>query len=72
METAFDETMSIDVIMRTWPETIRVILRHHMLCVGCPIAPFHTVLDSCREHGVDKDLFIRDLMKAIGSTTSST
>ena len=70
METAFDETMSIDVIMRTWPETIHVILRHHMLCVGCPVAPFHTVTDVCREHGVDKALFLRDIMRAIGSKAS--
>ena len=68
MKPAFDETMSMDEIMRAWPATIRVILRHHMLCVGCPVAPFHTVADACREHGVDKTLFVQEIMRAIGAT----
>lgn len=67
MKAAFDETISMDGIMRTWPATIHVVLRHHMFCVGCPIAPFHTASDACREHGVDKALFLQDIMCAIGS-----
>ena len=33
----------MDDIMREWPETIVVVIRHGMLCVGCPIAIYHTV-----------------------------
>lgn len=65
MKARLDDTLSMDAIMRAWPETIRVILQHHMLCVGCPIAPFHTVADACREHGVDRALFLRDLARVI-------
>ena len=53
------ETMSMDEIMRKWPATIRVVIGHHMLCVGCPIAPFHTLAEASREHGVDQVAFLR-------------
>ncbi len=51
----------VDDIMRRWPETLRVFLDYRMSCVGCPIAVFHTVDDSCREHGVDAAAFLTAL-----------
>lgn len=60
-------TMSIDQMVRTWPRTIRVVLDHRMHCVGCPIARFQTVSDACKEHGVDEDLFLEDVRRAIGT-----
>ncbi|MFT7059941.1 MAG: hybrid cluster-associated redox disulfide protein [Pseudorhodobacter sp.] len=47
------------------PETIAVFLRYKMLCVGCMIGPFHTIIDACAEHGVDEAAFIQALEKAI-------
>jgi len=55
----------MDAIMRAWPATIRVVLRHHMHCVGCPVAPFHTLADACREHRVDEQAFRREIGAAI-------
>ena len=55
----FDD--AVGDIMREWPQTIRVFLDFRMSCVGCPIAGFHTVEDSCREHGVDLDAFLAAL-----------
>jgi hybrid cluster-associated redox disulfide protein len=66
MKSIFAKNMSIDEIMRAWPGTIRVILRHRMLCVGCPIAPFHAISDVCREHGADEALFLDDIGREIG------
>ena len=54
----------VDDIMRQWPETIRVFLDFRMSCVGCPIATFHTVEDSCREHGVDLASFLAALQES--------
>ena len=67
MKSIFTEDMSMDEIMRAWPGTIRVIQRHRMLCVGCPIAPFHRISDACREHGVDESLVLDDIKREIGS-----
>jgi hybrid cluster-associated redox disulfide protein len=61
MDPAFTEDMSMDDIMQAWPATVGVLIRHHMLCVGCPIAPFHTLSDACRKHGIDKKPVKRDI-----------
>lgn len=45
--------MSVAGIMQQWPQTIRVFLDWHLHCVGCPIARFHTLADSAREHGYE-------------------
>lgn len=60
-----DPDMCMDDIMRKWPATIAVLIRHGMLCVGCPIAIYHTVTEACEEHGVNEDVFLRELLTAI-------
>lgn len=65
MKPDFDEDMTMDEIMRQWPATIRVVLDYGMLCVGCPIAPFHTVEDAVREHDADGERFRLDVGAAI-------
>lgn len=44
--------LSVAEIMSTWPLTIRIFLDRGMHCVGCPIAPFHTLPDAAEEHGL--------------------
>lgn len=38
-----------------------------MLCVGCPIALFHTISNACWEHDVDESLFLNEIKREIGS-----
>jgi hybrid cluster-associated redox disulfide protein len=64
-EIAFDTT--VDEVMRLWPATIRVFLDFRMGCVGCPIATFHTVADTCGEHRVDRETFLAALRGAAAS-----
>lgn len=64
------EHMTMDDIMQRWPATIRVVLRHHLLCVGCPVAAFHTVEDAVREHQIDGTRFREDLNAAIEKSIS--
>lgn len=61
----------VDDVMRKWPSTIPVFLKYRMKCVGCPIGPFHTIQDACREHDVDCSAFVVDLNIAIGLATRS-
>lgn len=42
----------VQEVVRGHPETVIVFVRHGLHCVGCTIAPFHTVADSAREHAV--------------------
>jgi hybrid cluster-associated redox disulfide protein len=57
----YDPDLTLADLMNTWPETIPVFLRHHMLCVGCLITPFHTVTDACREYDLNIDTFYGEL-----------
>lgn len=63
--TSIDPDMTVDEIMRRWPSTIGVAIRHGMLCVGCPIGVFHTVTDACAAHKVDEDAFSAELLDAM-------
>jgi len=55
----------VDEVMRKWPSAIAVFLKYELKCVGCPIGPFHTIEDACREHSVDCAVFIADLQRAV-------
>ena len=65
MKHKFSDDATMDEIMHLSPAAIRVVLQHGMLCVGCPIACFHTVDDACREHGADRARFLADLRAAV-------
>jgi len=60
-----DSHTPVDEVMRKWPQTIAAFLKYRMLCVGCPIGPFHTVADACREHRVSEPEFLADLQGAV-------
>ena len=67
MQTPDIAAMSLSEIMSRWPATIRLFLDLRLLCVGCPIAPFHTISDACREHSMDEARFLDDIKREIGS-----
>ncbi|TPJ27254.1 DUF1858 domain-containing protein [Mesorhizobium sp. B2-7-2] len=67
MKRKLNDDATMDGIMRATPATIRVVLQYGMLCVGCPIAAFHTVSEAAREHDLDEDQLRRDLEAAIKS-----
>ncbi|QJF50304.1 DUF1858 domain-containing protein [Roseobacter ponti] len=58
--------LPLDELMTRWPGTVRVFLRHRMLCVGCMVSPFHTITDACREYHLNEDAFLTELMEAAG------
>lgn len=62
-----DPDMPLDTLMSIWPDTIAVFLRHKMLCVGCMVNPFHTVIDACLEYGLDEQVFRSELHDAVGA-----
>jgi hybrid cluster-associated redox disulfide protein len=70
MKRKFSDDATMDEIMHGSPAAIRVVLRRGMLCVGCPIASFHTVSDAAREHDLDEEELSYDLRTAIERTDS--
>lgn len=65
-----DPDMPVDTIMREWPATVEVFIRHRLLCIGCPIGPFHTVGDACLAHGLAEDALVRELEELIHESAS--
>jgi hybrid cluster-associated redox disulfide protein len=64
---SLDPEMTTDALMRRWPTTIPVLIQHGMLCVGCPIAGFHTLTEACVQHGVEFHGFIAALKATIAA-----
>jgi len=56
-----DPDLTLEDLLKLWPETEPVFLRHDMLCVGCPVAPFHTVSEACQEYELDPATFYQEL-----------
>jgi len=59
-----DPDLLLADLMEHWPSTIHVFIRHRMLCVGCLISPFHTIVDACAIYGLDEGDFLAELRDA--------
>lgn len=65
------DDLAVSEIMARWPATMRLFIDRHLLCVGCPIAPFHTLTDVAREHDVAYDeLFAAIAVEAAAPTAA--
>ncbi|MFN4156180.1 MAG: DUF1858 domain-containing protein [Paracoccaceae bacterium] len=60
-----DPDLPLALLFCRWPATAGVFLSHRMVCFGCPIAPFHTVIDACAEYGLDEAQFRAQLRAAV-------
>jgi hybrid cluster-associated redox disulfide protein len=48
----FDATLTVDEVMRRWPQTLPVFVRLKLNCVGCDMAPFETLADVAKTYGL--------------------
>jgi hybrid cluster-associated redox disulfide protein len=53
--------MAIGDVIRKYPDTIHVFLKHGLGCVGCAVAHFENIRRGAVAHGVDVDLLMKDL-----------
>ncbi len=63
----FNRDITLEQMMTEWPQTVAVLMRYRMHCVGCPISGFHTPVDAAREHAAELKDFENNLLEAIGS-----
>lgn len=65
------ESVSAECIIQglidRYPQTITVFARHGLQCIGCYIAPFHTLADGAREHTVPLENLVADLNEALAA-----
>ena len=57
---------TVGEIMRRWPGTAPVFLRHRMACVGCPMSRFDTLAVASAEYAVPLAALIEELAAAAG------
>jgi hybrid cluster-associated redox disulfide protein len=53
-------------VVESHPQTIAVFVKHGLNCVGCYIAPFHTITDTAREYALQMELLLSELNDAVG------
>ena len=59
-------------VMKRWPATVPVFIRHYLACVGCPFAPFETLAEIPAIYGLCVDDFILELQQSIDLTDEPT
>ncbi len=57
--------MSIGEIVQKYPQTVKVFLRHGLMCVGCAAARFENLEQGATAHGIAIDPLLKDLNAAI-------
>lgn len=72
MEDAMEQLLTPDAtvahVLRRWPTTIPVFIRHRMACVGCSMSAFETLKDAASIYGLDLAEFLNELNRAIRPT----
>jgi hybrid cluster-associated redox disulfide protein len=57
--------MTIEALLRRWPETAVIFHDHHMACPGCAVAPFYTVVDAAEVYGLPAEQLLAEIQNAI-------
>jgi hybrid cluster-associated redox disulfide protein len=65
MTEAIGADCIVQGVIERHPQTIVTFARHGLQCVGCYIAPFHTIADSAREHTIPLEILLTDLNQAL-------
>lgn len=66
-----DAHSTISDVLRWHPQTMRVFIDHRMSCIGCAVAPFHTIEEACAEYRLAVEAIMRELADAVETETAS-
>lgn len=64
-ENPFTPYMVVADVLRTWPQTIPVFLRHKTACVGCAMSPFETLADVSRNYQIPLQRLLEELSETL-------
>ncbi len=57
--------MTFNEVLRTYPDTVKVLKKYGMSCFGCQGAEAESLEYGAVAHGVDLDSLLKDLNKAL-------
>ena len=55
----------VEEVMRCFPRTVAVFVRHRMHCVGCALGPFHSVADAAYEYALEASDLLEELREVV-------
>lgn len=62
---AISREMPIAQVVREYPQSVEVFLRHGLFCFGCAVAQFENIEQGAIAHGIDVDALMDDLNAVI-------
>ena len=57
--------MTIGEVVRNYTESVKILSKFGMGCVGCPSAQAETIEDACKVHGINVEELIKALNDAV-------
>ncbi len=57
----------VQEVVERHPQAVAIFTRHRLQCVGCYIAPYHTIADSAREYALPLEPLLDDFNRAIAA-----
>jgi len=65
MADKITKDMTFFEVMRNFPESLKVLQKYNMGCVGCMGAQNESLAQGANAHGIDPDELLKDLNAAI-------
>ncbi|MDE2167282.1 MAG: DUF1858 domain-containing protein [Alphaproteobacteria bacterium] len=65
-----DPKATVSDVLNHHPSTMRVFIDHGMACIGCVIAPYHTIEEACAEYNLGVESFVREMAEADESASN--
>jgi hybrid cluster-associated redox disulfide protein len=65
MADAITKDMTFFELMRTYPQSVKVLQKHNLGCIGCMGAQNESLEQGARAHGLDIDVLLKDLKSAV-------
>jgi hybrid cluster-associated redox disulfide protein len=60
-----DKKMSIEQVVRKYPETVAIFERRGLGCAGCKAALFESIEQGAEVHGIDVETLMADLNREV-------
>ena len=63
-----DLNMTVEEALACQPRLASLLVHHHMICVGCDIARFHTLREAALMYHLDPDLLLSEFVQGDGKS----
>ena len=67
----FDPNMTVEEILKTWPDTYLVFLNHNTDCIGCLLQRFCSIQEVAETYSLSLSDLVYDLEKSVNQDNSS-